>query len=235
MESPETSIPSIWATGIRVPRAQALPWQISGSRLIRVFYTGPPEGNFLATRPITSTAAMKINNANTTPISKPVEATAPPKAAEPVRQETAPDSAPPQLSREEAADRSKARDTAARAQFAQRIEGGAELAQVSPRDQVKQGQELVDSIAANPERAVAQRKEDGEALDKLSKYIGGMNGDQAFSAVGELINLDFAVDNAKGAIERKLDFAPDSDKAGLQEVWKNLDRLDKAIDRAQHA
>lgn len=188
---------------------------------------------------------MKIKPADTTPIAKPIEATAPAKAAESVQSEVAPESSPAQLSPEEAAQQSKARDTAAKAQFSQRVESldgrlaaieeGAEVAQVSPQQFVKQAQGFVDQIAANPDNAAAKHTEVGKALDKLSNVIGGMNGDQAFSAVGDLIKLDLAVDNAKGAVERKLDFAPDSQKAGLQQVWQKLDRLDKAVDRAQDA
>jgi hypothetical protein len=94
--------------------------------------------------------------------------------AEQVRQETAPDSAQPQLTREEAADRSKARDTAARAQFAQRIEGGAEVAQVSPGDRAKKAKAVVDQIAAAPSKAADNAIEVGLKLDQLSRDIGRM-------------------------------------------------------------
>ena len=178
---------------------------------------------------------MKINNANTTPISQPVEATAPAKPAEPVRQEAAPDSALPQLTREEAADRSKARDTAARAQFAQRIEGGAEVAQVSPGDRAKKAQAFVDQIAADPSKAAEKAIEVGRKLDQLSKDIGGMDNSEGLAALSELNDLGIAVQKAQIAVHNKIEFGGDpQQKPGLEHIMQKLRTLDQAVDSAKN-
>lgn len=182
---------------------------------------------------------MKINNPTTTPVAKPVEATAPAKAAEPVRSEVAPESAPAQLSPEEAAEQSKARDNAARAQFAQHTESldgklagveGVEVAQLTPQQFVKQAKAFVDQIAANPDNAAAKAKEVGEALDKLSKAIGGMDADQRLAALSNLNDLGIAVHKAKIEVSNRLDFGGGSNDAGLKHIMQKLTGLERAID-----
>jgi|GEM_PF-4993201 len=187
---------------------------------------------------------MKVNSPDTQPVSQPVETAAPAKPAEAVRPDVAteaPVEQPPQLTPDEAAQQTKARDGAARAQFAQRTEtlegrlagiDGAEVAQLTPQQFVKQATDFVNKVAAGSDDAAAKHKEVGKALDKLSNVIGGMDSDQGLAALRELTDLGIAIQGAQAALQERIDFGPSNQKAGLEHIMQKLDRLDQAVNRA---
>lgn len=184
---------------------------------------------------------MKVNTPNAQPITQPVETAAPAKPVAPAQQEVAPESTAPQLTPNEAAQQTKARDGAARAQFARRTESlegglagieGVEVARVTPQQLVKQATDFVKKIAAGSDDAVAKHKEVGKALDKLSQAIAGMDNEQGLKAMRELNDLRVAIQGTQAALQERIDFGPSDQRAGLEHIMQKLDRLDRAANAA---